>query len=279
MKKLFLALLAALVLTASGRSVLAANPAEEAIGAELKPIITQIQEKMKSGKDSEPDLADNLKAIDGVIAKHKNDDANAVAGIYLLKAQIYGQVLDNDAKATAILNQVKKDFGGTETAKGADEMLAQIKAEAAAKAVSRSLKPGAPFPDFNEKDLSGKPLSVAGYKGKVVLIDFWATWCPPCRAELPNVISVYKKYHAQGFEIIGISLDTDQGKLESFIKSNGMTWAQYFDGQRWDSKLVKKYGVNSIPMTYLLDRDGKIIGKELRGEALAGAVAKALAHK
>jgi len=145
-----------------------------------------------------------------------------------------------------------------------------------AQKIQAALAVGVKFPDFNEKDTAGKPLSIANYNGKVVLIDFWATWCGPCRAELPNVIATYKKYHNQGFEIIGISLDQDQAKLTGFTKSMNMTWPQYFDGQGWGNKLAVKYGMESIPATYLLDGNGKIIGRDLRGDELTQAVAKAL---
>ena len=109
-----------------------------------------------------------------------------------------------------------------------------------------------------------------------MLIDFWATWCGPCRGELPHVIATYKKYHDQGFEIIGISLDQDQAKLTGFTKEMNMTWQQYFDGQGWQNKLAVKYGIESIPATFLLDGNGKIIGRDLRGDELTQAVAKAL---
>src|SRR6476619_559483 len=135
---------------------------------------------------------------------------------------------------------------------------------------------GSPFPDFNETDINGKPVSVANYKGKVVLVDFWATWCGPCVAELPNVLKAYQKYHDKGFEILGISLDQDKEKLTGFTKEKNMTWQQYFDGKGWQSKLGAKYGINSMPATFLLDKDGKIIGKDLRGEALEQALANTL---
>ena len=88
--------------------------------------------------------------------------------------------------------------------------------------------------------------------------------------------ATYQKYHAQGFEIIGVSLDDDRKALVNFLPGHGLVWPQYFDGQGWDNKLAKKYNVRSIPMDYLLDRHGIIVGKELRGAALPTAVAKAL---
>jgi thiol-disulfide isomerase/thioredoxin len=153
-------------------------------------------------------------------------------------------------------------------------------ASAAGKTVLESLPIGSPFPDFDETDLGGEPISVAGFKGKVVLVDFWATWCGPCRGELPNVIATYQKHHADGFEIIGVSLDSDRNTLNTFLKqTDGMTWQQYFDGQGWSNKLAVKYGVESIPFAVLVGPDGKIIGKSLRGEELEDAVAHALAQK
>ena len=95
--------------------------------------------------------------------------------------------------------------------------------------------------------------------------------------ELPNVIKTYEAHHPKGFEIIGISLDKDEQKLTNFTKEKKMPWPQFFDGKMWANKLAVKYGVNSIPMTYLLDGEGKIIGKGLRGEELETAVSKALA--
>jgi len=141
------------------------------------------------------------------------------------------------------------------------------------------LEIGQKFPGFSETDVAGNALSVAGCKGKVLLIDFWATWCGPCRQELPNVIAIYQKFHGQGFEVIGVSLDDDKNALNKFTQQMGMPWPQYFDGQGWGNKLAKQYGVESIPMTYLLNRQGIVIGKELRGKSLATAVESALAQK
>lgn len=137
-------------------------------------------------------------------------------------------------------------------------------------------KIGKPFEDFKVKDLEGKELTLSSYKGKVVLIDFWATWCGPCMSEMPNVIKTYAKYNKAGFDIIGISLDQDEAKLKKVLKQQKMTWRQFFDGKGWGNALAKKYGIQSIPATYLIGPDGKIIGVNLRGKALEKAVEKAI---
>ena len=130
-------------------------------------------------------------------------------------------------------------------------------------------------------DLAGKAVSLSEYKGKVLLLDFWATWCGPCVAELPNVQEAYKKYHEKGFEIVGISLDraTDKAKLETFIHEKGMPWRQIYDGKYWQSVNAVKYGVRAIPFTLLIGKSGKIAAVGARGEALAPAIEAALNEK
>jgi len=244
--------------------------------SELQELVFQIQAKLKEGKTSETDLADDLKQFDTLLESHKGEKTDDVAQILLMKAMLYLQVLDNTDTGLELVKQLKKDFPETTQGKQSDEIIAAIEKQAEAAKVQAALAVGSKFPDFEEKDLEGKPLAVANYKGKVVLVDFWATWCGPCVRELPNVLETYEKYHGKGFEIIGISLDKDESALNSFMKKNKMTWVQYFDGQGWQNKLAGKYGVNSIPATYLLDGEGTIIGKNLRGQELEAAVMKAL---
>jgi peroxiredoxin len=271
--KLFAALLAVSLLSTNQRGF-AAEKADAS--AELKHLVSKIQTKLKEGKRTEKDLAEDIKEFEALLAKHKGEKTDEVAQILLTEAMVYLQVLDNTEKGVELVKQLKRDFPETKAGQGADQMLESLQKQEDVKKVQRSLVEGAKFPDFDEKDVTGKPISVANYKGKVVLIDFWATWCGPCVAELPNVLKAYEKHHGKGFEIIGISLDQDQTKLTTFTKQKNMTWQQFFDGKGWGNKLAAKYGVNSIPATYLLDGDGKIIAKNLRGEDLEQAVAKAL---
>jgi thiol-disulfide isomerase/thioredoxin len=271
--KLFFALAMAVLLSATPFTTTAV--AGDATN-ELKELVVKIKTDLQAGKKTEAELANDLKQFDVLLAEHKGEKTDAVARILYMKAMLYAQVLDNQAKADQLIKQLKSDFSGTQLVTLLQQ---QEEKQKAAETIQRSLEVGATFPDFTEKDLNGKPLSIASYKGKVILIDFWATWCGPCRGEIPNVVATYQQYHGKGFEVIGISLDQDRQKLLDYTRQQKMTWAQYFDGQGWGNKLAAKYGIESIPATFLLDGNGKIIGRDLRGDDLTQAVAKALGGK
>jgi thiol-disulfide isomerase/thioredoxin len=282
--KLFLTAFTAIALlcpaTIHAQSAPASVSSTNAPETSLRTLVQQVMTKVKAGKKSESDLTAELKTFDDLVAQAKGAKTDDVAQIIFMKAMLYLQIFDETDKGKAILADLKANYPDTKAGKNVDKILASIDKQAAAKKIQDALAVGATFPDFDEKDLAGKSISVAGYKGKVVLVDFWATWCGPCKAELPNVIATYQKHHADGFEIIGVSLDSDRDALDKFLaKTDGMTWREFFDGQGWSNKLAVKYGVESIPTNFLIGTDGKIIGKGLRGEELESAVANALAKK
>ena len=132
---------------------------------------------------------------------------------------------------------------------------------------------GEVLPDFSSAvDLDGKPISLADYRGKVVLLDFWAVWCGPCLGEIPRIKAVYEKYHDKGFEVIGVSLDEDAAVLREFVTEKEVPWRQILDGDGFEGAFAKQYGIRSIPAPFLIDREGKVISVKARGNLLSELV-------
>ena len=113
-------------------------------------------------------------------------------------------------------------------------------------------------------------MNLSDLRGNIVLVDFWASWCRPCRAENPNVVRIYNKYKDQGFEIFGVSLDRSEDAWKQAIQQDGLTWHHVSDLKFWSSQAAQDYGINAIPYTVLLDQEGKVIAENLRGATLEG---------
>lgn len=129
-------------------------------------------------------------------------------------------------------------------------------------------KAGAIAPGFTQKDVNGKAVSLSDYKGKWVLVEFWASWCVPCRAEAPNLLKGYQAYHDKGFEILSVSVDSDRDKWLAAIKKDGLTWTQVSDLKGWNNEARLLYGIAGVPANFLVSPEGKVAASNLRGEKL-----------
>lgn len=160
-------------------------------------------------------------------------------------------------------NQLSKDFMQTI----ADKVELKAKEQTGPKIGSQA-------PDFTLATLDGGTISLSSLKGKYVLVDFWASWCPPCRAENPNVVAVYNKFKDKNFTILGVSLDSKKDKWQEAVNEDKLVWHQASDLKGWESEVAANYGVEAIPTNFLIDTSGKIIGSNLRGDALEKAIAQ-----
>ncbi|WP_299537028.1 TlpA disulfide reductase family protein [Ulvibacterium sp.] len=161
----------------------------------------------------------------------------------------------------------------TKVAKSVLERLQSVKEREERK---KSTSIGAKAPDFSAPTPTGGELALNEALGKVTLVDFWAAWCKPCRAENPNVVKVYEKYHGKGLNIVGVSLDKTKAAWEKAIADDGLTWNHVSNLAYFDDEIAKLYGVDAIPAAFLLDENGVIVAKNLRGPALEAKVAELL---
>ncbi len=166
-----------------------------------------------------------------------------------------------------VVNQLNASFGQSPTIK---RIVSEFEANKQAMIAKMPLAPGAEVKEIILPNPEGDTLRLSDYKGKVVLIDFWAAWCGPCRRENPNVVNLYNQYKDKGFEVFSVSLDKDKEKWLEAIQKDGLIWDGHVsDLKGWSSVAGKAYNVSSIPFTVLIDREGKVIATNLRGEGLA----------
>ncbi len=218
----------------------------------------------KIDKDKPETAVAFLAAGDGFLEKYS---AHKLAG-EMRQFQI--QVASgNDTPQTSAVLKKYAEGKDEKLASAAKEILAQREKMKELKTKPVALK-------FTATD--GSEADLGKMRGKVVLVDFWASWCGPCIAEAPNVVATYKKLHDKGFEILGISLDQDKAAMEGALTKQGMTWPQFFDGKGWENSISKSFGITSIPAAWLIDKKGMLRETNLRGPELGAGVEKLLAE-
>ncbi|MEZ4757100.1 MAG: TlpA disulfide reductase family protein [Flavobacteriales bacterium] len=239
--------------------------------------------KRISTEPTNADLVDSLNTLNGTFharcvsfTKENSSSPAALAAVNRLNIQ----------QELALFKQVRDDMRKTmpksgfyaQFRQGVDQLEQQEIAiklqEEEAKRVANMLPIGGVAPEIRQQTPDGGTFALSDLRGKYVLIDFWASWCRPCRMENPNVKRVYDKYHRKGFEILGVSLDRDQGAWVQAIQADGLPWKHVSDLGFWSNAAAQEYGVTSIPFTVLVDKEGKVLEKGLRAAELEVALAK-----
>ena len=218
-------------------------------------------------------MTKDYKSFQGLQKSFVSRHANSPALLPVLKSID----MNNDfASYEAIVNQLSIGFGGSPTVKELKLKFDVIKTD---RTKNDPMAPGKPAPDFTEAYANGDSLSLSDLKGSVVLLDFWASWCGPCRRENPNVVKLYKKYKEDGFTVLSVSLDKTKAPWLAAIEKDQLIWPYHVsDLGGWKSKVPKIYGVRGIPFTVLIDKKGNIIRTKLRGPELESELARIFGH-
>jgi len=215
-------------------------------------------EAEKAKIDYQALLDNSLVFIKNFVKEHPT----SIVSAYVTEEQLAPQI--DEVELEAIVNKFPPEISSSEYVVKLKEKIEDQK----------RISVGIIAPDFTMNDPEGKPIQLSSLRGQVVLLDFWASWCMPCRQENPNVVKLYQQYHSKGFEILGVSLDRAKENWLKAIQEDKLTWLHVSDLKFWQCAAAKLYAVTVIPQSILIDKDGKIIAKGLRGEAMAKKLAE-----
>lgn len=208
--------------------------------------------------------------------KHVDDYPKSFISLFFIKQFLSDPSFDI-ARATKMYENLDPVLKSTRDGKSIKKTLDEMKTtEKKTEVGTESVEVGGIAPDFSAPNPEGVATSLKSALGKVTLVDFWASWCAPCRQENPSVVALYKDFHSKGLNIIGVSLDDNADKWKAAILKDKLTWAQISNLKGWEDPIAKRYSVDGIPATFLLDENGVVIARDLRGDELRKKVASIL---